>query len=173
MIANPLRSPGRSRRVRTLLVDESPTMLKALSQILAREQGFTVVGSATDGCQALRNVSAVAPDLVLMGLHLSKLNGAQATIQIKQRKNPPVVFMVSAEDSPSCRATSEAAGADAFVATSADLELGLRSRLHEWFSPKASRCQHRSHSRSPRPRAKAQPLRSTATVKRHTIDLIF
>jgi len=106
---------------------------------MAREEGFTVVGSATDGLQALRYASALAPELVLMGLRLSKLSGAQATRQIKQSINPPVVFMVGSDDGPSFRAMSESAGADAFVATSPDVEVSLRSRLQEWFSPRAAR----------------------------------
>src|SRR6266853_1741167 len=112
----------KSRSIRTLLVDDSPRVLKVLSQILAREDGFTVVGS-----QALRYASTLAPELVLMGLHLSKLNAAQATSHIKQSTNPPVVFMVGSDDSPSSHAMSEAAGADVFVASSPDLETGLRS----------------------------------------------
>jgi len=133
----------KSRSIRTLLVDDSPRVLKVLSQILAREDGFTVVGSATDGSQALRYASTLAPELVLMGLHLSKLNAAQATSHIKQSTNPPVVFMVGSDDSPSSHAMSEAAGADAFVASSPDLELGLRTRLREWFSPKVPRTRKR------------------------------
>jgi two-component system nitrate/nitrite response regulator NarL len=146
----------KSRNIRTLLVDDSPRLLKALSQILAREEGFAVVGSATDGCQALRYAWALAPELVLMGLHLSKLNGAQATSHIKRSRNPPVVFMVGTEDSPSSRATSEAAGADAFVATSADLEFGLRSSLQEWFSPKVPRLPKLRRSNSVQPRLRNQ-----------------
>jgi DNA-binding NarL/FixJ family response regulator len=111
-------------------------ILKALSQILAREERFMVVGSATNGCQALRHVSALAPELVLMGVHLSKLTGAEATSQIKHTKNPPVVFMVG-EDGAGSRAMSEAAGADAFVPLSEDLEFNLKSRLQEWFSSNA------------------------------------
>jgi len=114
-------------------------MLKALSQILAKEERFSVVGSATNGCQALRHASALAPDLVLIGLHLSKLNGAQATSHIKQAINPPIVFIVSPDDNPTSRAMIEAAGADAFVTASADLEVRLKSRLHERFSPETAR----------------------------------
>jgi len=142
----------KSRSIRTLLVDDSPRVLKVLSQILAREEGFTVVGSAADGCQALRYASTLAPQLILMGVHLSKLNGTQATSQIKCSTNPPVVFMVGSDDGPSSRAMSQAAGADAFVASSPNLEVGLRSRLQEWFLPKAPhtpKCRRASLSRPP------------------------
>jgi DNA-binding NarL/FixJ family response regulator len=107
-------------------------VLKVLSQILSSEAGFTVVGSATNGSQALHYASALMPDLVLIGLHLSKLNGAQVTHHIKRGRNPPVVFMMSSDDTPTSHATSEQAGADAFVPISTGLE-HLRSKLHEWF----------------------------------------
>jgi DNA-binding NarL/FixJ family response regulator len=136
-----------SRNIRTLLVDDSPAILKSLSQMLTGQKGFTVVGSATNGSQALRYASTLSPDLVLMGFHLSKLNGAQATSHIKKSTNPPVVFIVSSEDSPSSRAISEAAGADAFVTTTANLEVGLSSRLREWFSPNAARTPKRRRTR--------------------------
>ncbi len=151
-LANLLGCPMKSRSIRTLLVDASPSVLKILSQILAREEGFTVVGSATNGCQALRYASTLAPELVLMGLHLSKLSGAQTTSQIKRSKNPPVVFMVGSDGGSGSRAMSEAAGADAFVASSPNLEVGLRSRLRAWFSPKAAgtpKCRRASLSRPP------------------------
>jgi two-component system chemotaxis response regulator CheB len=122
----------KTRSIRTLLADDSPRVLKALSQILSSEVGFTVVGSATNGSQALHYASALMPGLVLIGLHLSKLNGVQVTNHIKRGTNPPVVFMTGSDDTLSCHATAEAAGADAFVPISTGLER-LRSKLHEWF----------------------------------------
>jgi DNA-binding NarL/FixJ family response regulator len=162
----------KSRSIRTLLVDDSPRVLKALSQILAREEGFTVVGSATNGCQALRYASSLAPELVLMGLHLAKLSGTQATSQIKRSTNPPIVFMVGPDDHPSFRAMSEAAGADAFVASSPELELGLRSRLQEWFSPKAPPFPKRrtapcAWSRAALPRSARLPGRVQRTAQKY------
>jgi len=129
----------KSRSIRILLVDDSPKALKVLSQILAREERVAVVGSATNGAQALRCASALAPELVLIGLHLSKLNGAQATSRMKRWKNPPVVFMTASDESPSSRSVGETAGADAFVATSTDLEVRLKSILQKWFSPNGPR----------------------------------
>jgi len=46
-----------SRAVRTLIADDSPLMLKTLAQILALEGNFTLVGTATDCCQAVRQAS--------------------------------------------------------------------------------------------------------------------
>jgi DNA-binding NarL/FixJ family response regulator len=141
MRPHPYRLPedkSRTEIIRTLLVDDSPFMLKTLAQILAREGNFTVVGAATDGCQALRYALALAPDLILMDLHLPHLNGAQATRNIKQFVKPPIVFLMTLDDSSSSRTMSKAAGADAFIVKSGDLDAQLRSKLREWCGSAAN-----------------------------------
>ena len=45
--------------IRTLVVDDSPLMLKMLAQILHEAGNFDLVGTASDGCQALRQGSAL------------------------------------------------------------------------------------------------------------------
>jgi CheY-like chemotaxis protein len=133
---------GRSRApapsVRTLLVDHSPLMLKILAQILAAEGKFIVVGSATDGCQALRQIVELAPELVLMDFNLPDLDGAQATRCVKHFRNPPIVFVLSSVDSFSSREMCKTAGADAFVVKSEDLQAQLRAKLQEWFGSAAN-----------------------------------
>jgi CheY-like chemotaxis protein len=119
--------------IRTLLVDDSPLMLKILEQILAAESKFAVVGYATNGYQALAHTKILVPDLVLMDFDLPLLNGAQATTYIKHFRNPPVVFMVTSSDSSVFQSTCEAAGVDAFFAKSDDLHAELKAKLQEWF----------------------------------------
>ena len=99
---------------------------------------ITVVGAATDGHQALQYTLALSPELVLMDFHLSHLNGAEATRYIKQFVNPPIVFIVSSDDSSSSRMLSKAVGADAFIVKSRDLHAQLKSKLQEWFGSAAS-----------------------------------
>ena len=113
-------------------------MLKTLSRILAKEGGFTVVGVARDGCQALHHTLALAPELVLIDQHLPQLNGAQAAQYIKHFAKPPVVFMVTADDNPGSRAMCEGAGADAFVVKSAGLRSQLKLRFQKTLDPEAA-----------------------------------
>lgn len=112
-------------------------MLKTLAQILACEGYFTVVGTATDGCQAFKKALALSSELVLVGFDLPYLNGSQVTEYIKHFRNPPVVFIVTSKDASGCRATSEVAGADAFIVKSGNLKAQLRARLQERFGPTA------------------------------------
>jgi two-component system NarL family response regulator len=136
--SNPAEPPLRPNSIRTLLTADTPIMLKTLVGILTRERGFEVVGTATDGRQAVHSAATLAPQLVLMDLHPPHLNGNQATRCLKQFENPPVVFMVTSDDSSSYRAVSTVAGVDAFVLKSGDLHAQLESKLQEWFGLKTA-----------------------------------
>lgn len=104
---------------------------------MAKERGFRVVGTAKDGLHAILAAASLMPQLVLMALHLPHLDGAEATRRLKQFHNPPVVFMITSDDSPSPRTTTKAAGADALVIKSPDLLAQVRAKLLEWFGPMA------------------------------------
>ncbi len=127
-------------RVTTLVVDDSPLMLKALSQILEQTGNFDLVGSATDGCQALRHVSLLSPDLVLMDAHMPRFNGIQATRCIKRRAHPPIVIIVTSDDSPITKASAEEAGADGFIIKDQNLRHRLLTTLQELFGPNGASC---------------------------------
>ena len=126
------------RKIRALLVNESPKMLKALAQILSKEERFTVVGSATNGRQALRYASDLEPDLIIIGSHLSKMGSVQAASAIKKAPCPPVVFEVSCDEGREVGPISKSSDADALLASSPDLEIALRSRLEKWFAPRTA-----------------------------------
>jgi len=125
--------------VRTLIADDSPFMLKIISQILALEGIFTLVASATDGSQAVRHALTIEPELILMGVHLSHLNGIEATRHIKHFKNPPVVIIVTSDDTPDSRALAKGAGADAFVTKGDNFHAQLKAIFRRLFS---SRYEH-------------------------------
>ena len=81
-----------------LIVDDSPTELHVLQQMLARHGFETVL--AEDGDDAIAQASAVAPDVILMDVVMPGINGFQATRQIS--KNPETaaipIIMVTTKD---------------------------------------------------------------------------
>ncbi|MGO8928565.1 MAG: response regulator transcription factor [Limisphaerales bacterium] len=101
--------------IRTVVVDDSPFVLKTLSSFLERQHDFQLVGTATYGYHAVRRVVELQPDLVLMDLRLPGMNGLEVTRQIKARSQAPAVIMVTADDTPDRRAAASAAGTDGFV----------------------------------------------------------
>lgn len=119
--------------VRTVVVDDSPIMLTLLTQTLRRAGKFDIVGTATDGCRALREVSALSPELVLMDFHLPQLNGIQVTQYLKESEHPPIVIIITSDESSFARSMAEQAGADGFIVKAADLSFRLVRMLQDLF----------------------------------------
>lgn len=70
--------------IRLLLVDDHAVVRTGLRMLLEGEQDMQIVGEADSGSQALNQVSASKPDVVLMDIGLPDLSGIDATRAIKQ-----------------------------------------------------------------------------------------
>ena len=68
--------------VRLLVAEDQPLMRRGLRTVLDLEPGFTMVGEAADGAQALAQTRELHPDVVLMDLQLPVLDGVEATREI-------------------------------------------------------------------------------------------
>jgi DNA-binding NarL/FixJ family response regulator len=69
--------------VRVLLVDDQALFREALGTLLDARPEVEVVGEAGDGHQALERAAALAPDVVLMDLHMPVLDGIAATRRLR------------------------------------------------------------------------------------------
>lgn len=125
--------------IRTLIVDDSPAMLKLIAVTLARAGRFDLVGSATNGFQALRYIRELSPELVLMDVHMPGLHGIEATRHIKQREQPPAVILITSDDDPLTRLKAQEAGADGFIIKDENLQNSLMTVLRDIFEPSGTR----------------------------------
>ena len=66
-----------------ILVDDHPVVRNSLKYELEKETDFKVIAEADDGEEAVKLVTKLNPDLVVMDIGLPKLNGIEATRQIK------------------------------------------------------------------------------------------
>jgi CheY-like chemotaxis protein len=73
--APPETSVPAARPIRTLVVDDSPTMRRLVRTILARDAGFEVVAETADGAEALARLRELSPDLILLDLEMPVLDG--------------------------------------------------------------------------------------------------
>ena len=87
-------SPGTdSAPVRVLVVDDSPLCRDLLAQLLSADSRLEVVGTAVDGQDAVRQASALRPDVITMDLQMPVLDGIGATRQIMDECPTPILVL--------------------------------------------------------------------------------
>ncbi len=67
-----------------LLVDDHAVVRDGLRYLLEAQPGFTVNGDAANGREAIRQISARCPDIVILDIAMPELNGIEAMQQIRQ-----------------------------------------------------------------------------------------
>lgn len=103
--------------IRVLLVDDSPIVLHILQGLLLRASDIQVVGTASDGKQALELLPKLNPDVICTDLHMPVMNGLELTRAVMKTKPRPIlVISVSVQaDSPNVFHLLEAGAVDVFV----------------------------------------------------------
>lgn len=79
---SPAGSLSQLQNMRLMLVDSSPLFLEGLRNLLLA-RGVTVVGVAHDGQEAVEKARLLHPDGIVMELEMPRMNGLEATRQIK------------------------------------------------------------------------------------------
>ena len=93
-----------TRPVPVLIVDDQAFFRSAAQAVLAVTPGFTAVGEADSGEDAVDRVAELRPGLVLMDIHLPGISGIEATRRIVGAHPGTAVLLLStyrAEDLPS------------------------------------------------------------------------
>ena len=96
-------APQRNDPTRVLLVDDFPAFRDSVRSLLEESPRYEVVGVAEDGLTATQLAETLRPDVVLMDVNISRLDGVTATRQIKAVLPETSVIGISATPSPYAR----------------------------------------------------------------------
>ncbi|HEU4346895.1 MAG TPA: response regulator transcription factor, partial [Actinoplanes sp.] len=84
--------------VRVLVVDDHESFRRTAAAVVEATDGFAVAGSAATGEEAVTAARTIAPDLVLMDVHLPGMDGLDAARRLRSLDRPPGVVLLSTYD---------------------------------------------------------------------------
>jgi DNA-binding NarL/FixJ family response regulator len=123
---NPEDPSAQQKRTRVLIADDHTLFRSGLKGMLARAEGFEVVGEAKTGEGAVMKSAEVLPDIVLMDIQMPQMNGIEATRRVvKADPGVGVVMLTMFGDDDSVFAAMRA-GARGYVLKGADAEEVLK-----------------------------------------------
>jgi DNA-binding NarL/FixJ family response regulator len=119
-----------------LIVDDNKSFLESAIKFLTTDDHFSVVGWAFSASEAFDKISKYSPDLVLLDFKLPDMNGFDATKKIKSLPNPPLVVIVSFNNSEIYLSEAVIAGADGYLSKS-EFGENIISLMESLFPSKA------------------------------------
>lgn len=103
--------------VRVLIIDHSDLVRYGLRAVLADLPQVSVVGQVATAADAIRAVTELRPDVVLMDAGLPDQGGYTATTRIAAGTNAPAIVMLSSFDDAEHALRAFACGANAYIST--------------------------------------------------------
>ena len=117
---------GHSSLISVLLVDDHTMLRQGLRTMLEGYKDVEIVGEAWDGQEAVHAVDQLRPGVVVMDINMPKMNGIDATAQIKARHPETIVIGLSVNADGKNREAMMKAGANVLLSKEAAID-----QLHE------------------------------------------
>ncbi|GAA6182097.1 MULTISPECIES: response regulator transcription factor [unclassified Shimia] len=101
--------------VKVMIVDDHPMVAEGIESILESYDDITVVGTLSNGREAIDKLSDLSPDVVLMDLNMPEIGGLTATEMLLERDAALRVLILSMHDSPEYISTALSHGAMGYI----------------------------------------------------------
>lgn len=89
--------PGETADLAVLVVDDDFMVASIHAELVEEVEGFRIAGTAGSGHQALEMVAALAPDLLLLDVHLPDMSGIDVLKRLRERSDDVDAIVVTAE----------------------------------------------------------------------------
>ncbi|MXQ06962.1 response regulator [Alphaproteobacteria bacterium GH1-50] len=104
-----------SERVRVLIVDDHPMVAEGIEAILDTYDDLEVVGTLSNGRDAVNRVDELCPDVVLLDLNMPGVTGLSATELILEKRPETRILILSMHDAAEYISTALSHGAMGYI----------------------------------------------------------
>jgi len=99
------------RRITVVLADDDRAFVESLRGMVDERPRLSVVGVAGDGLEAIELVEELAPEAVVIDLHMPRLDGVSALARMRQDHPRLCLIAITADAAPDLHRAAEEAGA--------------------------------------------------------------
>jgi DNA-binding NarL/FixJ family response regulator len=108
--------------MKVLIVDDSKIVCNGLQQMLTNIADIEIVGQAHNAQDAIQSISEAKPDVVILDIRLPGKSGIEVLKDIREKKLPICVVMLTNYPYPQYRKKCEEMGADYFFDKVAEID---------------------------------------------------
>jgi DNA-binding NarL/FixJ family response regulator len=126
-------SPPGSIAIRVLIADDHAVVREGIRHVLSSDDGFEVVGEASNGSEAIELSRALLPDVVVLDLTMPGMTGLEAAPRIREAAPNARLLVLSIHDHEEYVLQSVRAGAEGYLrkdSSPAELRGAIRA-IHE------------------------------------------
>lgn len=84
--------------IRVLIADDEPLARARLRELLVDDAEVSIVGESRDGLDAVAAIRYMAPDVVLLDIHMPELDGFEVVREVGADRMPVVVFVTAYDE---------------------------------------------------------------------------
>jgi pilus assembly protein CpaE len=124
-------------KIRIMVVDDTWETCNNLQRLLELEEDIQVVGTASNGEEALQFAKVLLPDIVLMDINMPVMNGIQTTEQMTIELPQTAIIMLSVQAEQEYIRQAKAAGASEYLIKPPSIEALTQAVRRVYLSKKS------------------------------------
>jgi DNA-binding NarL/FixJ family response regulator len=98
--------------IQVLLADDDEAFLESLRTLIEHQEGFAVVGTASDGLGAIELVDELDPHAAVIDLHMPLLDGVTAVARMRRDHPNLCLIALTGDEAPELHRAAKESGAD-------------------------------------------------------------
>ena len=114
MIGETIRAMPPESRLTAVIVDDHPSF-RAVARTVLEADGFTVVGTASDGESGVAEALRLQPDVVLLDVELPDIDGFEVAARLRRAGSSSAIVLASSRESTDFGSLVAESGARGFV----------------------------------------------------------
>ncbi|HET7625174.1 MAG TPA: response regulator [Verrucomicrobiae bacterium] len=153
-----------SKKIRTLIVDDQLLQREVLRHMLNRERDIEIIGSSSNGREAVESIHHLNPDLVFLDVEMPELDGFGVVSELDPARRPAVIFLTSNEEF--ARKAFDVQALDYLIKPCAKdrLQVALCRARNQIFSAQNSNSRTEHFSKQPAPRTDRLAIKTEGRI---------